>query len=98
MFCTTWVYEFVCLATNLQESKFFIQVVEATIKQRWDSKAKRTDLIDMLIDALKGNLDLTEENAHANDQDAKLVGHVKRTKQINYEHVISTAMITYFRI
>ena len=81
---------------NLQHSKFFIQVVEATIKQRIESKTKRNDLIDMMMDALEGRLDVTEENDHANDQyeqDAKLIGHSKKTKDLDYEHVISTAMI-----
>ena len=50
----------------------------------------------MMIDALEGTLDVTEDDAYANDQyekDSKLIGHVKKTKDVDYDHVISTATI-----
>ena len=80
----------------LKSQEFLQNVVEASIKQRRESKTTRNDLVDMMIDALEDKLDITEDDAYANDQyekDSKLIGHVKKTKSVTYDHVISTATV-----
>lgn len=80
--------------TNLESQAFFQNVVEASIKQRKASKTRRNDLVDLMIDATEGKLDVTEDDHYANDQyeqDSKLVGHIRNTKCINYDHIVSAA-------
>ena len=83
---------------NLKENKFFQDVVEASINQRKQSKIRRNDLVDLMIDATEGKLDLTEEASSEqhyiegrNDQKIIQQHPESRTKDINYDHVISTA-------
>ena len=81
---------------GLKSHAFLQSVIEASIKQRRESKTRRNDLVDLMIDALEGTLDVTEDEAGVNDQyekDSKLIGHVKKTKDLNLENVISTATV-----
>ena len=77
-------------------SQFIMYIVEESFKQRKSSNTKRNDLLDLMIEALEGNLEDTEEqNLHEGDQfekDAKIVGHVKK-KNLSYDDVVSTAML-----
>ena len=43
-----------------KESQFFIDTVSQSIKHRLDTKTRRNDLIDLMIDAMKDNLDNEE--------------------------------------
>ena len=45
-----------------------MHVIEASFKQRRESKTKRNDLLDMMIDAVEGSLDNVEDDdVHASD-------------------------------
>ena len=86
------------IIANLKEHKFFQDVVEASINQRKQSKIRRNDLVDLMIDATEGKLDLAEEASSEqhyvegqNDQKVMQQHPEGRTKDINYDHVISTA-------
>ena len=54
---------------NLDAFVFFQNVVEASIKQRKESKVRRNDLVDLMIDALEGKLD--DETAQDSDANVK---------------------------
>ena len=79
-----------------EHSKFLMQVVEASFKQRKESKTKRNDLLDLMIEAVEGSLDDKEDDdIHGNDQfekDAKIVGSIKK-KKLSYDDVIATAIL-----
>ena len=79
-----------------EHSKFLMNVVESGFKQRKESHTKRNDILDMMIEAVEGNLEHAEEdNMHAADQfenDAKIVGHVKK-KNLSYDDVLATAIV-----
>ena len=79
-----------------EDTKFLMHVVEASFKLRKQSQTKRNDLIDMMIEAIDGTLELLEEDdIHATDQyekDAKIITHDKK-KNLSYDDVIATAMI-----
>ena len=79
-----------------EHSKFLMNVVEASFKQRKESKTKRNDLLDMMIEAVEGSLDKSEDDdMHAADQfekDAKIVGPIKK-KNLFYDDVIATAIL-----
>ena len=74
---------------NLKENKFFQNVVDATIKQRKDSRMKRNDLVDLMVAATEGNLDSTDDYTHI-DSTSKVE---KVLNSGNYDNVISTAVI-----
>ena len=79
-----------------EHSLFLMHIVEESFKQRKESKIKRNDLIDMMIDAVEEKqIDVEEKDMHANDQfeeDAKIVNHENKNK-ISYDDVIATALI-----
>lgn len=77
-----------------KNSKFLLQVVEQSYKNRKQTNVKRNDLLDMMIDAIEGKLE-SEEKADKVDQyeeDAKIVGH-KRKKNLTYDDIMSTALL-----
>ena len=78
-----------------KHAKFLMEVLEEVFKQRKESKVKRNDLIDLMIEAIEGELDETEEtDIHSSEQfekDAKLVGY-ERKKKLTYDDAISTAL------
>ena len=79
-----------------QHSEFLMHVIDAGFKQRKESNTKRNDLLDMMIEAVEGNLDHAEDDdIHASDQyekDAKIIGNVKK-KNLSYDDVVSTAIL-----
>merc|ERR1712018_91401 len=77
---------------NLSAFTFFQNVVEASIKQRKDSKTRRNDLVDLMIDALEGKLDDTSEDSETNTK-SKGTEIEKKSKDISYDSAISTAGI-----
>ena len=88
------------IIANLKEHKFFQDVIEASINQRKQSKIRRNDLVDLMIDATEGKLDMAAEASSEqhyvegqNDQKIMQQQRESRTKDINYDHVISTAGI-----
>ena len=78
-----------------KHGKFLMEVLEEVFKQRKASKLKRNDLIDLIIEAIEGDLDDNDDtDIHCSEQfekDAKLVGY-ERKKKITYDDAISTAL------
>ena len=74
--------------------EFFQNVVVASIKQRKQSKTRRNDLVDLMIDATEGKLNVEEEDDgdDKDDGNANIIQE-KKTKDVGYEQVISTATI-----
>jgi cytochrome P450 len=85
---------------NLKENTFFQNVVEATIKQRKESKKRRNDLVDLMIDATEGKLDSTEgesEKHNNNEMESNSMNpSSKKFEDLGYDSVISTAVIFLF--
>ena len=40
--------------TKAEETNFFYEVVVESLKQRRESKVRRNDLVDLMMDAIKG--------------------------------------------
>ena len=81
---------------NKEPNQFFIDVVQSTIKQRRETKTRRNDLIDMMIDAVENSKEEDEHDDHANDQfekDSKVRGVDKYKNILNEDYVIATAII-----
>ena len=77
---------------NIDANEFFQNVAEASIKQRKQSKTRRNDLVDLMIDATEGKL--TEEEEDGDNDDGNDNGQKeKRIKDVGYDQVISTAGI-----
>ncbi len=51
---------------------FFYDVLMTSLKARRESKTRRNDLVDMMLDAIKGELN-EEHNEHADDQFEKAI-------------------------
>ena len=49
-----------------KETEFFCDIVTSTLKHRKESKTRRNDLIDMLSDAMKGDLKQEDKNSLPN--------------------------------
>ena len=79
---------------NLSAFTFFQNVVEASIKQRKESKSRRNDLVDLMIDALEGKLDEPKEGSEFKVENKhKREDTDKKSKDISYDSAISTAGI-----
>ena len=76
--------------SNLDANIFFQRVVEASIKQRKESKTRRNDLVDLMIDATEGTLDGTEDSETLDHEKERAD---KKKKDFDYEQVISTATL-----
>jgi len=85
---------------NHDENLFFVNVVESAIKQRRQTKIKRNDLIDMMIEALDSpNFGGTDDDDHANDQfekDSKIQGFDVTKTKLNEDYIIATAIVLMF--
>jgi len=79
-----------------EHSKFLMEVVDASFQKRMESKTKRGDLLDMMIEAVDGILDTSDEDdIHGADQfekDAKITGHIRKTN-LSYDDIIATAIV-----
>ena len=80
-----------------QETKFFKDVIMQTIKMRRESKERKNDLIDLMLDAIKENKTVVEgaetEELDQYDTDMKLNHKRKGKHQLEELHVVSTALI-----
>ena len=56
------------------EAEFFYNVILDSLKQRRESKMRRNDLIDMMVDAVKGEID--HEHDHNQNQFEKVYATV----------------------
>ena len=52
--------------TKVTETEFFYEAVMASLKHRRDTQTRRNDLIDLMLDAIKGDV---SEDHHADDDD-----------------------------
>ena len=81
---------------HLKAHEFFQNVVEASIKQRKETKIRRNDLVDLMIDATEGKLELTEDDQSQAKHETEYTvteQNQKKSKDVKYGQVISTAEI-----
>ena len=75
------------------EIEFFVQVIMASLHNRKETKTRRNDLIDLMLDAIKSeadqDLDVDQEQF---DQDAKL-NHVAKKGDFDEMTIVATAMV-----
>ena len=80
-------------SVTAKETEFFCDVVTSTLKHRKESKTRRNDLIDMLSDAMKGDLKQEEEtNLDQFDQDTKLKDHIQK-KDYDEFSIVATVIV-----
>ena len=73
--------------------KFFYEVVTATLKYREETSERRNDLIDMMLDAIKGDLqDSIQEDEDQFEKDAML-NHHSCKKTVDEVAVVATAIV-----
>ena len=79
------------------ETEFFYEVLLESLKQRRQSKIRRNDLVDLMLDAIKGDLDQEEENEDNDDQfdiDAQLTNDSgKKGGEFDELVIVATAII-----
>ena len=79
-----------------KHSKFLMHVIDESYKQRKESKTKRNDILDMMIEAIEGNLDNSpNDDIHSGDQfeaDARIQGNIKK-KKVSYDDIVATAIL-----
>ena len=86
------IMDFLGISTfKKKETEFFYNIIIETLNQRKQSKVKRNDLIDMMLDAIKGDLKEEEEKEEQFDIDAKLKHSVKK-KEFDEVEIVATAM------
>ncbi len=84
-----------------KETMFFYHVIRNTIKHRLETKTRRNDLIDMMIDALREDDadQIKDEDESQFDLDSKLAYTRKTTglagekKELDEMSIIATALI-----
>ena len=78
--------------TYQKESQFFIDTVGQSIKHRLDTKTRRNDLIDLMIDAIKD--ELSAEDAEEHDEEMKKALQPNhKSKKLDEDKVIATAVV-----
>jgi len=76
-----------------KETKFFYEVILSTIKMRREGKQeRRNDLVDLMMDSIKQDLKVVEEEEDQYEKDMKLQP-VKKTKSVDEDVVVATSMI-----
>jgi cytochrome P450 len=68
------------------ETKFFIKLIRDTIRQRMESNTRRNDLVDLMIDAMKG--ELTDDDDKGGDS-----GSGNPHRAIDEYMIVATAMV-----
>ena len=58
------------------EAEFFYNVILDSLKQRRESKTRRNDLIDMMVDAVKGEIDQDIDNNQNQFEKVKSYNHI----------------------
>ena len=76
------------------ETKFFVEIVKQTLKQRAESNTRRNDLVDMMMDAMK-NVNVEQAEDDSEDQyDKDATFHHKSSKQFDEDiTLVATAMV-----
>ena len=73
--------------------KFFYEVVTSTLKHRKETSERRNDLIDMMLDAIKGDLQYSnQEDEEQFEKDAKFKHHSSK-KNVDELAVVATAIV-----
>ena len=77
------------------ETEFFYEVLLESLKQRRQSKTRRNDLVDLMLDAIKGDLDHEEEQNEDNqfDIDAQLKHDAGKKHEFDELVIVATAII-----
>lgn len=78
-----------------KESKFFRDIIMQAMNQRKQTKERKNDLIDLMLDCVKDGSEVDENANEDQDQfekDMKFV-HEKKHKEIDEETIVATAMI-----
>ncbi len=57
--------------TKVTETEFFYEAVISSLKHRRETKTRRNDLVDLMVDAIKGDI-AHEEDEHSNEQFEKV--------------------------
>jgi cytochrome P450 len=78
-----------------RETRFFRDIVLQTIRTRRETKVKRNDLIDMMLECLKNDVQTEVENEPPDqyEADMKLTNNKKSKKNIDETTVIATLMV-----
>ena len=83
-------------STAPEATKFFRDVITQTIRMRRESKERKNDLIDLMLDVIKEDTKGEEDGDECEDQyekDMKLNNNGKRRKQFDDDTVVATAMV-----
>ena len=79
---------------RVTETEFFYEAISASLKYRRESKTKRNDLVDMMLEAIKGELseDHNEAEADQYEKDSKL-NHKAEKHNMDELVVVATAIV-----
>ena len=92
-----YVYEALKINSTAPEAtRFFRDVITQSIRMRRESKERKNDLIDLMLDVMKDDEHKEEDKVEEEDQyekDMKLNTSGKRKKQIDETLVVATAMV-----
>lgn len=78
-----------------KETSFFVDVIRKTIEHRRESKTRRNDLIDMMLDAMSEDSNNDKEENESLDQYEKdmTMDYVSGIKEYDEKTIVSTAMV-----
>ncbi len=78
---------------KVTETEFFYDAVMASLKHRRESKTRRNDLVDLMMDAIKGDIEHEEEGHEEQfEKDAKL-DHVHKKGEFDELTIVATAIV-----
>ena len=80
-------------ATKAKETEYFYNVVMSSLKARKESRTRRNDLVDMMLDAVKGELS-TDHNDNEDEQLDVSINHKSSTKpELDELTIVATAIV-----
>lgn len=80
--------------TPQKETLFFYDIISKTLKKRKETEVRRNDLIDMMMDAIKGDMnDEKEEEGEQFEKDAKLEARPFKKVALDEEAIVATALV-----
>ena len=72
-------------------TQFFYKVLKTTLDHRRETKTRRNDLVDMMVDAIKGDINHNDEEGEQFEKDAKL--NYKGSKSFDEVDIVATALV-----
>ena len=79
--------------SKVVETNFFCDVLKESLKLRRESHQRRNDLVDLMLDAIKGDLDAADDKDEEQfEKDAKLKHTAKKGTFDEFE-IVATAMV-----